>query len=193
MEDEMEGMVLRAAMIAHASNRELRAILGEEDGGSWDEIPQEQRDSIQAGVFAIQEEPDLSPEASHEKWLARKLEEGWVHGAAQDNDAKVHPCVLPYVGIPDEQKFKDTLFGAVVRAVLFNVSGREAMDRGEKSNERVDPAIYGRHPVGAAFDGEGIMIVFNDGSCCRWRQGTGWNESVPVPGTDAWLASQTGG
>jgi hypothetical protein len=70
------------------------------------------------GACNLTENPELTPAQSHSCWMAHKKSEGWVYGEEKSEEHRTHPCMVPYDQLPDEQKFKDTLFGAVVRAVL---------------------------------------------------------------------------
>ena len=81
----------------------------------WAKAPQWQVDSAIAGVRSLLENPKLTPAQSHELWMARKLEEGWVLGAIKDEKLKTHPCLMPYDMLSPYQRAKDVLFGAVVR------------------------------------------------------------------------------
>lgn len=143
-------LLLAAAMMAHETNREYCRILGDDSHEPWDDAAQELRDSVTAGVIAINENPDISPEELHERWFNLKAEEGWTHGVKKDEVAKTHPCFLPYDALTDEQRFKDTLFGAVVRAVLFGVSGAKLTLMGSAEDEEV---LFGKD------EGEGPSLA----------------------------------
>ena len=106
------------AAICHEANRRYRAAVGEEPGPSWEDATQPQRDSCIAGVRAIRDNQMLSPEASHASWLERKLAEGWTPGPVKDERLRQHPCCVPYAKLPEEQRRKDLLFGAIVRALI---------------------------------------------------------------------------
>ncbi|MCB1085761.1 MAG: hypothetical protein KDM63_01845 [Verrucomicrobiae bacterium] len=45
--------------------------------------------------------------AEHEGWMAEKLESGWKHGPARDDEAKVHPSIVPYAELTEVEKEKD--------------------------------------------------------------------------------------
>jgi len=59
------------------------------------------------------------PSASHDSWLMQKRDDGWSYGPVKDPEKKQHPCFVPYEELPVEQRLKDYLFGAVVKA-YFN-------------------------------------------------------------------------
>lgn len=116
--DVIERRIELAAMTAHEVNRAYCASMGDSSQPTWKEAPQWQRDSAIAGVIAIQHNPDTTPEDSHKGWMAHKAKDGWAYGPVKDPDKKTHPCMVPYSELPPEQRAKDALFGAAVRAVL---------------------------------------------------------------------------
>lgn len=59
---------------------------------------------------------DASPSASHDSWLKEKREQGWKYGPVKDADKKEHPCFVPYDELPVEQRTKDYIFSAIVKA-----------------------------------------------------------------------------
>lgn len=105
------------ASIAHAINAAYCASLGDTSQPTWDNAPDWQKSSAEAGVAMHIANPDATPEQSHESWLAQKVAEGWVYGETKDADLKQHPCVRPYAELPPEQKAKDYLFRGVVHAL----------------------------------------------------------------------------
>jgi len=107
-----------AAKAAHEANRAYCIGCGDESQPTWDAAPEWQRDSAVAGVQAIASNPDTTPRQSHEGWLAHKAADGWKFGAVKNAETKEHPCFVPYDELPEAQKAKDSIFGAVVRGVL---------------------------------------------------------------------------
>jgi hypothetical protein len=69
-------------------------------------------------LIFISKNPDASPSASHDHWLAGKVADGWVYGAIKDAELKTHPCCIEYEKLPAEQKAKDYLFKQTVRSLL---------------------------------------------------------------------------
>lgn len=104
------------AQVAHNVNQALCAAIGE-SGQAWDDAPPEHKASILAGVDMHVANPDTTPEAAHEAWLAQKVAEGWTYGDVKDIEGKTHPCLRPYAELPTEQKIKDYLFRAVVHSL----------------------------------------------------------------------------
>lgn len=103
-----------AAKAAHEINRAYCRAVGDDSQPAWDDAPLWQRDSAVNGVSLHLANPDLTPEQSHENWMAEKTAAGWVYGLEKDPEAKTHPCMVPYDQLPLEQRIKDHLFKAVV-------------------------------------------------------------------------------
>ena len=108
---------LQIAELAHEVNRAYCQSIGDNSQPTWADAPQWQRDSAIVGVDA-HAKSDLTPEQSHESWLAQKREEGWSFGPVKNPETRQHPCFRPYSELPREQKAKDYIFRAVVRTAL---------------------------------------------------------------------------
>lgn len=108
--------VIAAAEAAHEANREYCASIGDDTQVAWADAEEWQRESAVAGVWGVID--GNTPEQSHEGWMALKEAEGWVYGEVKDAEAKTHPAMLPYADLPDEQKAKDDIFVATVKASL---------------------------------------------------------------------------
>ncbi len=106
------------ARVCHAANSEYCHSIGDHTQKSWDNAEQWQRDSAIKGVkFAIAN-PSEPPSSQHEAWLADKAREGWKYGAVKDAAARTHPCFVPYSQLPVEQRLKDYIFQAIVKAFV---------------------------------------------------------------------------
>jgi len=108
------------ARAAHEANRAYCLALGDTSQPPWEQAPDWQRESALAGV--VEALAGNTPEQSHEGWTRRKLAEGWTYGPVKDPEVKRHPCLVPYADLPPEQRAKDTLFLAVVRATAAALS-----------------------------------------------------------------------
>lgn len=114
----MAGVDINIEIIACAAhNANMAYILG--TGGTWepawDEAEEWRRESSRAGVKTVLENPDLTAEEIHAKWVEYKTAEGWVYGEVKDSEAKTHPCLLPWNELPEVEREKDYIFKAVVR------------------------------------------------------------------------------
>lgn len=118
MENVMEkSIVLSIARVAHEVNRAYCLSHGDETVPTWEDAQNWQRDSVCRGVELHLANPKVTPEQSHEHWMAQKVKEGWVYGALKDGNAKTHPCILPYAELPEQQKAKDWIFRGTVHAI----------------------------------------------------------------------------
>lgn len=105
------------ALICHEANRLFCRVTGDWSQKHWDDAEQWQRDSALKGVeFAIAN-PDAPASAQHDAWMQDKLDDGWVYGPVKDAALKTHPCIIPYDGLPLEQRMKDHLFRNIVTAL----------------------------------------------------------------------------
>jgi len=114
--------VEKIARIAHETNKAYCEAIGDTSQSSWNEAPDWQKQSAINGVkFHLDNHANgltPSPSASHDSWLAEKQAAGWKYGPAKDPEKKEHPCFVPYDQLPVEQRVKDYLFGAIVRAFV---------------------------------------------------------------------------
>jgi hypothetical protein len=108
------------ARIAHEVNRAFCMSIGDNSQPSWEDAPEWQRESAVSGVCfhlnELQAGREPAPSASHENWMKEKIADGWTYGAIKDPEKKQHPCLLPYDKLPREQRSKDYIFGAIVKA-----------------------------------------------------------------------------
>lgn len=105
------------ARICHEVNRGLCEALGDDSQERWEYAPKWQIDSAINGVHHVEHGRD-EPQQSHEGWMKEKLENGWRYGEVKDEDAKTHPCLVPFDDLPVEQQLKDHLFVTVARKLL---------------------------------------------------------------------------
>lgn len=110
------------ARTCHEANRVLQLAAGEENlSYAWHIAGDEQRKSAIAGVKAALE--GQSAVQLHESWCQQKFADGWVYGETKDEGIKTHPCLVPYLKLPEEQRIKDHMFRAIVKS--FKVDAQE--------------------------------------------------------------------
>lgn len=112
--------IAQIAEVCYEANRAYCRAIGDNSQPPWEQAANWQRISNMNGVNFIEQNPQASASASHDSWLAEKTSSGWIFGKVKDPDKKEHPCCVPYDALPEEQKRKDYLFGAIVRS-LSNV------------------------------------------------------------------------
>lgn len=105
------------ARIAHEANRALCLSQGDHSQPAFLAAPTWQQDSALNGVRFHLDNPDASPSASHDNWMAEKVADGWIYGETKDPAAKMHPCIVPYEELPAAQQAKDHLFRGIVHAL----------------------------------------------------------------------------
>lgn len=76
------------------------------------------RASIEEGVrLALRDRGFRDAEQSHDRWMERKLREGWRYGERKSLAEKTHPCLLPYGALSRAEQRKDKLFVAICAAL----------------------------------------------------------------------------
>ncbi len=110
-------LVVMIARVCHEANRAYCGVIGDESQQPWHDAPLWQQDGAINGVLHALRCPEAKPERSHENWLADKRRDGWKYGPTKDPVTKEHPCMVPYEELPLEQRTKDVLFLAIVRAL----------------------------------------------------------------------------
>lgn len=103
------------AAVCHEANRELQFLLGEEMNEPWGECGEELMTSATNGVIIAME--GATPEELHASWCEERISNGWIYGEEKDFESKTHPCLVRYSELPEEQRLKDHLFGAIVGAL----------------------------------------------------------------------------
>lgn len=109
--------VEQIARVCHEVNRAYCTAIGDNSQPAWEDAEDWQKQSAILGVKGTLAHPGGTPQDSHELWLAHKEAEGWTYGPRKDPAKKEHPCMVPYDQLPTEQRVKDHLFIAVVRAL----------------------------------------------------------------------------
>ena len=105
------------AEICHNANRNLCQKMGDNSQKVWRLAPDWQKESAVKGVLFHLNNPDSTPENSHESWLKEKEETGWKYGPVKDPEKKEHPCMVPYNELPVEQQLKGHLFHGIINAL----------------------------------------------------------------------------
>lgn len=105
------------ARVAHEVNRAYCESFGDTSQLPWEAAPERQQASVRAGVALLLAHPETPPGEAHAAWMAHQLEAGWRYGPVKNPQTKEHPSLLAFDLLPREQRTKDYLFCAVVRAL----------------------------------------------------------------------------
>jgi len=54
-----------------------------------------------------------SPEELHESWMQSYFDMGWVYGDTYDREKRIHPDLVPYSQLGQEEQDKDAVFIAL--------------------------------------------------------------------------------
>ena len=110
------------AKVAHEVNRAYCNAMGDHSQLAWEEAPDWQRKSAVKGVEFHLANPDATPVQSHESWREEKEAAGWTWGKVKNEERKTHPCILPYLKLPVEQRAKDYIFSSICRELRGTLS-----------------------------------------------------------------------
>lgn len=103
------------AKVVHNLQSAFCASIGDNTVPTWDNAPDWMKDTTVDGVYALLNEPNAGPGFSHENWMQRKIEEGWIFGDVKDAAKKTHPSLVPFAELPWADQYKDILFVQTVR------------------------------------------------------------------------------
>jgi hypothetical protein len=106
------------ARVCHEANRALQQIQADPTipvSPEWSDLDEETQHSAFDGVHFMLD--GHTPRESHENWCRFKVLHGWVVGPVKDEARKEHPLLVDYDELPESQKIKDALFGAIVGAL----------------------------------------------------------------------------
>jgi len=107
----------KIAEVCHEVNRAYCEAIGDSLQRHWSSAEGEEHQSkLIAGVeYALS--ADRTPVEMHQVWFDNMVDAGWNYGEKMDMEKKTHPCMLPYDELSLEQRVKDHLFLAIVRAL----------------------------------------------------------------------------
>ncbi len=83
-------------------------------------------------------------ENAHETWARERLSQGWSWGPERDDARKLHPCLVPYAELPEEEKAVDRAAAmGTVRAIValggsVEVGGVAAFHAGQAPRDWAD-------------------------------------------------------
>jgi hypothetical protein len=111
----LSSLIVFLARVAHEANRAYCKSIGDPVPPDWDDAPIGIRTSIYAGALGVIANPGITPEQSHEAWIAHKLMEGWRYGEVKSYEDKTHQNMVPWQDLSPEQRFKDVLFTTIIK------------------------------------------------------------------------------
>lgn len=106
------------ARVAHQANRAIKEFYGEDNLPSWDESSKESKSRGVLGVEKVIANRNITNAEIHQAWVDTMLADGWRHGPVIDTIKKFHPNLVAYEDLSDNQKLKDVVYLAIVKAFL---------------------------------------------------------------------------
>jgi hypothetical protein len=116
----------------YVENHAAGADSGSSYGGEWDSLPDEIKDSNRTQALSIpdklllvrcgfdagdtpyptltqftDDEVLLLAQDEHERWMEDKRRNGWTYGPVRDNEKKIHPCLVSWEKLPENEQQKD--------------------------------------------------------------------------------------
>lgn len=105
------------ASVIHDANRRWQIAQGDpRPSPLWDDAPERQVEGATESVVLALADPGRTPEQNHAGWMERLVADGWTLGP-KDEAAKTHPLLVPFDQLPEDERKKDRLFIAIVRAL----------------------------------------------------------------------------
>jgi len=69
-------------------------------------VPVPQSANVPAFHFTDEEIEELA-EQEHERWMGERIARGWSYGATRDNARKLHPSLISWADLPEDERKKD--------------------------------------------------------------------------------------
>jgi hypothetical protein len=110
----------QVAMVVHTAVNAYAQLLGEK-AVAWEDLPAPNRKGVINSIERIVHGDIGGPVGCHDAWLTFMTENGWTFGETKDYEAKTHPQLKPWSELPAEQRRKDFLFHAVVKALTRDI------------------------------------------------------------------------
>ncbi len=70
----------------------------------------------------------------HEIWAQERISQGWSYGDKRDDENKLHPCLVPYEELPEEEKEYDRNTSVATLKLIMKL-GFEIHKKLDKKNE----------------------------------------------------------
>lgn len=110
---QKEARIQMMAECAYNVNRAYCQAIGDTSIAPWKDALSQTKEGYIKDVRSRLDNP-LSPAGQHSLWMEHKIADGWKYGAIKDDENRLHPAMVAYDDLPQEQKVKDFLFQAVI-------------------------------------------------------------------------------
>lgn len=127
------------AAMAYDANRRFSALNGEFTLPAWADAKESTRAAMTGAVDWVVANPDATPADQHARWMQSRIDDGWKYGPVVDLENKIHPNLVPFEELPENQRVKDVLFRAVVANFYPKVkSGIDDLFAGEADGRQTE-------------------------------------------------------
>ena len=114
------------ARACHEANKMYCESIGDNSQLEWDKATDHVKQSAYSSVLYALEHPDVTPEQMHMNWRRDKIKAGWIYGKVKNEETRVHPCLVDYKDLPEEQRVKDNIFIDVVKLMVATYNEQTA-------------------------------------------------------------------
>lgn len=105
------------ARVVHEAVRAWARAAGDASIKAWGQAPKWQREATREAIAFRLDNPGAPASAQHDQWMAEKKAAGWKRGKTKNAAKKTHPLLVPYEELPEFERRKDALVGAVIDAL----------------------------------------------------------------------------
>src|SRR6185295_19674403 len=113
-----KAQVWKIAQVAHETWRAWQKANGQPAGPPWSRAPKWMREASYEAVHWRLNNPKAPASAQDDQWLATKKADGWTYGRVKSGVKKTHPMILPYADLPEAERRKDAMVGALIDSLV---------------------------------------------------------------------------
>ena len=113
-----DASIVKIAQVVHEAVRAWQKANGQAAAPSWSRAPKWMKEASREAVLWRMGNPRASSSAQHDQWLAQKRAEGWKYGRTKNGARKTHPLLVPYADLPEVERRKDAMVGALIDSLI---------------------------------------------------------------------------